>query len=110
MAEGFPRVANATSGPIQAPQPSNIPIDGAAATVNGTSAASTATVGKTLFRVMSTVNAHIAIGSAPTADSDSPPIVAYVPEWFSCLDGDKVAYIKEAGQSDGTIYIHPAVE
>jgi hypothetical protein len=58
-----------------------------------------------IVRVLSTTDAHIAIGPNPTATQNDTPIPANVPEYFGALRGDKVSAIRQSGGDNGTLYV-----
>lgn len=70
-------------------------------------AASSDVVGADVARLLSTVDCHVAFGTAPVADANSLYLVANVPEYFACLAGDKVSAVRET--VDGVLYITPAM-
>lgn len=57
----------------------------------------------TIVRVVSTVACHYAVGSAPTATTGSTYLPAGVVEFVSVRPGEKVAFIRSAG--DGLAYV-----
>lgn len=60
----------------------------------------------TVVRVMSTTDAFIEIGLAPTAVVDTGLFLpAYSPEYFACTPGTKVSAVQVA--NGGTLYVTP---
>lgn len=57
----------------------------------------------TVVRVYCTTDAHIAIGTSPTADTDDMPIAADQPEYFKVNPSDKVSAVQQA--SGGNLYV-----
>lgn len=54
----------------------------------------------TVVRVYVTSDAHIAIGSDPTADTDDMPMLADAPEYFKVNQGDKVSAVQQSAGGD----------
>jgi hypothetical protein len=72
--------------------------------VSGTSAQSTAISANAGYvRLLATTLCHIRIGSSPTATTSNMPLPPYVPEYFVCPSGAKIAVIQNS--SSGTLYI-----
>tara|TARA_R100000900_G_scaffold141995_1_gene123462 strand:- start:87 stop:374 length:288 start_codon:yes stop_codon:yes gene_type:complete len=70
--------------------------------VGSSSAASNAVDAQTRdIRIVSSVDAYVAISSAPTASSASFILPAFTVEYFRCAGSDKVAFIR-VGSTTGT--------
>ncbi len=76
-------------------------------TITGTTNPSAViTEGVTMIRVWGDVDYHLVTGETPVATANLSPFTAKVTEFFKVTGGrDKVAVIKAAGASDGTLYI-----
>ncbi len=62
--------------------------------------------GITMIRVWGNVDYHLVTGATPVATANLTPVTAKVTEFFKVKGGrDKVAVIKAAGASDGTLWI-----
>ncbi len=62
--------------------------------------------GITMIRVWGNVDYHLVTGDTPVATANLTPFTAKVTEFFKVKGGrDKVAVIKAAGASDGTLWI-----
>lgn len=56
-----------------------------------------------LVRIWCSTDAHVAVGAAPTADTDDMPVSAGIPEYFAIDPGQKVSAVRQS--SSGTLYV-----
>ena len=67
--------------------------------------ASTAFAAKTVVRVYASVKAHVAVGATPTATTGDCPVAAAAAEYFYVDSAEKIAVVKQTGETDGSLYI-----
>ena len=72
----------------------------------GTAGTISNAVGTSLIRVVCTTNAHIVLGSAPTATASDMPVFAEVETYLVCNADDKVSAIQSS--ANGTLHVTSA--
>lgn len=74
--------------------------------ISNTSVVTSSEVGATVVRLAATKDCHVAVGTAPVAQTTDTLIFKQVPEKFSIPLGEKMAVVREENEtSDGFLYI-----